>query len=81
MAMCMIIEIKGELVEVHGNTPVKILSEDEVKEVRYKNTTQYKSKHLSDIELLDEYLSSLYRGKTDDAAIYKTEVLRRMSGK
>lgn len=79
--MCMIIEIKGELVEVHGNAPVRILSEDEAKEVRYKNTPQYKSKHLNDMELLDKYLDSLYRGKADDAAIYKTEVLRRMSNK
>lgn len=64
---------------MRGNIPVRALSDQEEKEVRYKATAQYKAKTSSHTELLDRYLTSLYRGNADDALVYKTEVLRRMS--
>ena len=74
-----IIERNGKLIVMRGNIPVRVLSGQEGKEVRYKATAQYKAKTSNNIELLDRYLTSLYRGNIDDAAVYKTEVLRRMS--
>lgn len=74
-----IIEINGKLIAMRGNIPVRVLSDQEEKEVRYKATAQYKAKTSNNIELLDRYLASLYRGNIDDVAVYKTEILRRMS--
>lgn len=73
-----IIERNGKLIVMRGNIPVRVLSDQEEK-VRYKATAQYKAKTSNNIELLDRYLTSLYRGNIDDAEVYKTEVLRRMS--
>lgn len=75
------LEIKGQLIEVHGNTPVRILSEEEAKEIRFQATPWYKAKHFSDIELLNAYLNSLMGGKAKDSAIYKAEILLRMKNK
>ena len=74
-----IIEVNGKLIAMRGNIPVRVLSDQEEKEVRYKATAQYKAKTSNNIELLDRYLTSLYRGNADDALVYKAEVLRRIS--
>lgn len=74
-----IIEVNGKLIAMRGNIPVRVLSDQEEKEVRHKATAQYKAKTSNNIELLDRYLTSLCRGNADDALVYKTEVLRRMS--
>lgn len=74
-----IIEVNGKLIAMRGNIPVRVLSDQEEKEVRYKSTAQYKAKTSNNIELLDRYLTSLYRGNIDDVVVYKTEILRRMS--
>jgi len=75
------IEIKGRVIELHGNAPVRVLSEEETKEIRRRATPQYKAKHLTHAKLLNEYLESLMRGKMDDAMIYHAEILTRMSNK
>jgi hypothetical protein len=74
-----IIEINGKLIAMRGNIPVRVLSDQEEKEVRYKATAQYKAKTSNNIGLLDRYLTSLYRGNIDDVVVYRTEILRRMS--
>lgn len=74
-----IIEVNGKLIAMRGNIPVRVFSDQEEKEVRYKSTAQYKAKASNNIELLDRYLTSLYRGNIDDVVVYRTEILRRMS--
>ncbi len=76
-----IMNINGAFVEMRGSTLVKILSEEEVKEVRCRTTPQYKAKRLNNMELLDAYLNSLIDGNEEAAVIYKTEVLFRMRNK
>lgn len=74
-------EFNGKLVLFEGNTPIRALTEQKTKMAHCHATSQYKSKHSNNIELIDHYLNSLMRGNADDAAIYKTEILNRMNHK
>ena len=74
-----VLQLNGRFVLMNGNAPIRGLSDSEVKIVQYQRTARYKVRQANDMELLDLALTSLYRGNADDAAIYKTEVLYRMS--
>lgn len=73
-----IIERHGKLVLFHDNIPIRVLSEQEAKEVRYKASAQYKAKVLGNVELFISYMTSIRLGNWDDAKVYRAEILRRM---